>query len=275
VGYTKENFFKEIDTGFADLSTIVEKKKRYIKTPDIRTAKTLAVYHQTLGDYKKAVRYYSDAAKYDPENDYKFEIYEIYLSGYQRKAYTINQLTSAADKALSSKNIDAQTKAQVYAQMSAFVNDYKDNVKMLDYVKQGQELISKHGNITSKWVLNNIRIAHALYIDKDDKKAVELKKGTMDEGWQDNAGDLNDFSWWCFENKINLEEAEKLGRRGIKIATTGRNKAMIIDTLAELVNLRGNPQEAVALMEEAMKEDPESGYYKKQIEKFKSGVKKK
>jgi tetratricopeptide (TPR) repeat protein len=273
-GYTKENFFKEMGTGFADLSTIVEKKKRYTDTPDIGTAKTLAIYYNTLNDNEKAVKYYSDAAKYDPENDYDFEIYEIYLSGHRRKIYTIDQLTSAADKALVSKNIATQSRAQIYAQMSSLVNSYESSDIMLNYVKNGHEFISEHDNITSKWVLNSIRIAHALYIDKDDKKAVELKKGTFDEGWYDNTGDLNNFSWWCFENKINLEEAEKLGRRGIKLAAAGHNKAMILDTVAEIVNLRGNPEEAVALMEEAMKEDPESAYYKKQIEKFKAGANK-
>ena len=50
----------------------------------------------------------------------------------------------------------------------------------------------------------------------------------MNEGWQDNAGDLNNFSWWCFENNENLEETEELGRRGVKLAQPGREKAQIL-----------------------------------------------
>ena len=171
-GYTKESFFKEMDIGFDDLSTIAEKKKRYTQNPDHQTAKMLAVYHKTLNDVENAVRFYNDAAKYDPENDYEFEIYEIYLSGHRRKIYTIDQLTSAADMALVSKNIATQSRAQIYAQMSSLVNNYKNNERMLEYVNQGQKLITEHGNITTKWILNSIRIAHALYIDKDDNKAV-------------------------------------------------------------------------------------------------------
>jgi len=80
---------------------------------------------------------------------------------------------------------------------------------------------------------------------------------------------LNSFAWWCFENKINLQEAAELGRRGVKLAEPGRGKAMIIDTVAEIENLRGNPREAVKLMEQAVKEDPASDQWKKQLERFK------
>ena len=79
---------------------------------------------------------------------------------------------------------------------------------------------------------------------------------------------LTAFSWWCFENNINLEEAEQLARRGIKLAEPGRQKAMIIDTCAEIVNARGNWSEAVELTELALKEDPDSKFYQEQLKKF-------
>ena len=44
---------------------------------------------------------------------------------------------------------------------------------------------------------------------------------------------------------------------------------MIIDTLAEIVNLSGNPNEAAKLMEQAINESPNREYYKKQFERFK------
>jgi S-methylmethionine-dependent homocysteine/selenocysteine methylase len=95
-----------------------------------------------------------------------------------------------------------------------------------------------------------------------------MKKANMAEGWMDNAGDLNEFSWWCFENHINLEEAEKMARRGIKLAEPGREKAMILDTCAEIVNALGNHADAVELTKMAMKEDPESKYYQSQLKRF-------
>jgi hypothetical protein len=43
---------------------------------------------------------------------------------------------------------------------------------------------------------------------------------------------------------------------------------MILDTVAEIVNLIGFPEDSVGLMELAIKEDPDNEFYKKQLEKF-------
>ena len=43
---------------------------------------------------------------------------------------------------------------------------------------------------------------------------------------------------------------------------------MILDTLAEICNERGNPREAVALIEQAMEQQPESDYYPQQLARF-------
>lgn len=44
---------------------------------------------------------------------------------------------------------------------------------------------------------------------------------------------------------------------------------MILDTYAEILYVNGKKDEAIAMMEEAIKEDPKSEYYPKQLEKFK------
>lgn len=272
-GYTKELLFEQLESGLADQSTIENKKVRYAKNPDANTAKVFASYHQTKGDIKEAVTFYSQAAEFDTENDYAYELYSLYFSGIRQKIYTMSEVELAADKVLASEKVTTESKTRMYAGMAAHIKDDQENKKILSYIIDGHAHVSRLSEKKPKWAIDQLNIAHALYIDKNQDKAVTLKKGSMKDGWQDNAGDLNGFSWWCFENKVNLEDAEKMGRRGAKLAQSGREKAMIFDTVAEIVNLRGNPNEAIALMELALKEDPESEYYKKQIEKFKSKVK--
>ncbi len=51
-------------------------------------------------------------------------------------------------------------------------------------------------------------------------------------------------------------------------------KLMILDTVAEIVNLQGSPKEAVTLMEQAIKEDPKTESWKKQLERFKKELNK-
>jgi hypothetical protein len=43
---------------------------------------------------------------------------------------------------------------------------------------------------------------------------------------------------------------------------------MILDTVAEIINLIGFPEDSVELMKMAVKEDPENDFYKKQLERF-------
>ena len=98
---------------------------------------------------------------------------------------------------------------------------------------------------------------------------MEMKKSSLPKGWKDDTSSLNEFSWWCFENKVNLDQAEELSRKGVKLAAAGREKSMIMDTCAEILFLNGKKDEAIAMMERAIKEDPKSEHYPKQLEKFK------
>jgi tetratricopeptide (TPR) repeat protein len=267
-GYSKEMLFDELDLGFADMTTISEKEARYKGTPDAKTARSLASYYNTQGEMKKAASFYEDAAKFDPDNDYANELFEIYMSGYRKKVYTIEEVKTVAEKAVNSEQIDDQAKTGIYGQMSyAMIVDPKDE-KMLTFLENGYEHLGKHQETAKKWAKDVITISYALYIEKDEKKAVTLKKASLPEGWIDNPSDLNAFAWWCFENKINLHEADQLGRRGIKLAKPGKEKAMILDTVAEIVNLIGYPEDSFSLMQQAVKEDPDNEYYKKQLVRF-------
>jgi tetratricopeptide (TPR) repeat protein len=259
---------KELDLGFSDLTTISEKEKRYEKEPDAKTARILASYYNTQGELKKAVSFYEEAADYDAENDYAVELFQLYFTGYRKKVYTIEEIQAVAEKAVMSEQVEDEAKTQVYAQMTYVIKEDPQNEKMLAFLNQGNEHLMSDQENAQKWAKDAINISYALYVEKNKRKAVEIKKASLPEGWQDNAGDLNNFAWWCFENKINLVEADRLGRKGVKLAKPGREKAMILDTVAEIVNLAGFPEESYSLMQQAVKEDPENEYYKKQLERF-------
>ncbi len=223
-GYTKEMLSTEIDAGFADLTTIKEKEERYTKKPDGRTAKSLATYYQTQGEIQKAVELYNDASKYDPENDYLSEVFSLYASGYRRKAYSLDEVMVIADKALMSSD-DDELKLQVYAQMSSYVKNSPENEKLLAYADDGHEFIQKKQDNVPKWAKNAIELNYTLFVIKDTDEAIKIKKSTLKEGWENDPNAINSFSWWCFENKINLKEAKELGRRAVKLAPAGREKA--------------------------------------------------
>jgi len=268
-GYSKEMLFDELDLGFSDLTTIAEKEKRYKTNSDANTARALASYYNTQGEIKKAVKFYEDAAKYDPDNDFAAELFKIYSTGYRQKVYTVQEMQTVAENAVNSKQVDDNAKTGIFAQMTGVMKENPKDEKMLAFLTQGYEHLSNHQKDAPKWATDAINISYALYIVKNEKKAVKLKKASYKDGWQDNPGDLNGFAWWCFENKINLVEADKLARRGVKLASPGREKAMILDTVAEIMNLVGLPEDSYFSMQQAVKEDPDNEYYQKQLERFK------
>lgn len=144
----------------------------------------------------------------------------------------------------------------------------KGNKTILGYIKDGQAFASDIADENLQYLKDRINIAYVLYIENDVEKAVNLKKNTFKENWMDNARSLNSFSWWCFENQINLDEAKELAHRGVKLAEPGSQKAMILDTIAEIEFLQGNKDEAEDLIKEAIIENPESEYYMKQLNRF-------
>jgi tetratricopeptide (TPR) repeat protein len=149
-------------------------------------------------------------------------------------------------------------KLRIYDQMCDAIIRLPGNPHILDYIKEDQAYAEHKTDENLLPYKERINIAFVLYIDKEIEKAVTLKKNTFKDGWLDNARDWNTFSWWCFEHQINLEEAEKLARRDVRLAESGPQKASILDTQAEIVFLQGDKQQALTLIKEAIKENPES-----------------
>jgi len=272
MGYTKDQFIKKMNSGLSDLSTIEEKEARFGKNPDLQTALTLAEYSESVGELQKSVGYYQEAAKLDPDNDYAYALFQLYRWGNRKQTFTREDVIKSGEAGLASSYTDDESRFWILHAMSRFAARDAQNEQLLAHVKAAQKLITDKPDVAPDRYKMDISIYFSLLIEKDADKAVNLKKANMPDGWMDDAGDLNSFSWWCFENNINLEEAEKLARRGIKIAEDGRQKAMILDTCAEIVNLRGNPSEAAELIQLALKEDPESKFYQDQLEKFKQAA---
>jgi tetratricopeptide (TPR) repeat protein len=178
-------------------------------------------------------------------------------------------VTSAADNALASEYVDTKSKLRIYDQMGGgAILMFPDDPDVLTYIRKGKAFAEKISDEKLQGYKDRIDISFTLYIDKDVPKAVDQKKKTYKEGWLDNPRDLNSFAWWCFENKINLEEAEKMAERGVKLAEPGSERGNILDTLAEIVNLRGDPGRASELIDEAVKENPDREYFQKQQKRF-------
>lgn len=243
---------------------------RFNETPDESTANILASYYDSKGEYKDAASYYTKAGKLSPDKtkDYSYRIFQAHYYGMRKKMFTLDEIKVAANEALNSAFITGEEKTRVVYIMSNFIKDNKEDADLVNYLKQADEYLEGADEQNVKRLKSQIDILQTLYVVKNLEKAVELKKSSLPEGWDEEAKQLNGFSWWCFEHGINLEEAQTLARKGVELAEPGSEKATILDTLAEIVNLKGDPKGAVEVIKLAMKEAPENEYYTKQLERF-------
>ena len=270
IGYAREYFVANMKSAVIDLAPIPEKMARFDSNPTLNDALVLGRYRSSLKEYGEAVKYYTAAQKInsDPDKDYLFEIFVNTADGTGKDMFTFEDAAQAADAVLASKISDLD---KIY-EVARIMTYYAGKLEKLDLITRYLETALKalEGSDDSDNALKYARLMtdYSLYITKDFASAVSYKKKTMPEGWMENAGNLNAFCWWCFENKVNLEEAEKLSRKSVQLAESGREKAMYLDTLAEICNALDNCHEAVELMKTAIAEDPDNEYFKEQLERF-------
>jgi hypothetical protein len=182
--------------------------------------------------------------------------------------FTLDEVKQSADAALAYEGRTADEVISVARMTTSLGRKLENRDIMVPYLELAMQVTE--GSTEEKLVnaRRGLRADHALFVTKDPKKAVAFKKEGMAEGWMETSDGLNSFAWWCFENRVNLEEADALARKGVTLASDGPGKAAILDTAAEICNARGNCKDAIVLIEQAIQADPGNEYYVKQRDRF-------
>ncbi len=254
----------------ADPRTIPEKKKAFEAEPTAGLAVCLANDASTSYDFAGAVDYYRQARELNPAGagDYTQQILTFMYYGSQGGAFTFDEVEKEAQLALNTTDPSPEEKVDLALMVRNMARQTGNSERAVPYIKAA--LKATKGS-TDEGVLKNrthLEIDYALLVDKDKDKALKLFRSTFSDGWQENADKLNNFAWWCFENDVNLEEAQKMALKGVELADSDGNRANILDTVAEICNKLGNCDEAVAHMERAVELDPEKKYFQEQLVRF-------
>jgi tetratricopeptide (TPR) repeat protein len=269
-GYEKEDFIKTLSEATSDLSTIGEKTSRFQSSPTVKDAVSLGRYNSAVGEYKRAVEYYQQAQKLNDiaSINYTCEIFKNIANGAGKDVFTFDEALQSADEVLTSKNLNTRNTILVARTISRLARLKEKTDQIEKYLKAGLNASADSQDEDIKRAHNLIMVDYSLYVTGDTAGAVENKRETMPVGWEEDSDQLNSFAWWCFENNVNLEEAEELSRKGVELAEPGKQKAMILDTLAEICNARGNTEEAIRLTKLAIAETPDDEYYVQQLDRF-------
>lgn len=274
IGYPgPEKWAANVLAGDKDQRTLAEKRTAFEKHPTKELACSLANSSSAEYDFAGSVKYFRSARKFDPDNaaEYTSEILTNMYYGARSGAFTLDAVASEADIVMAAPTSSAENKLDVAIMVSGMATQMGNVERAIPYITAALKATEGRPELAEGRM--GLEIDYALLVEKDTSKALELKRKSMPDGWQDDPNALNNFAWWCFQNKTNLEEAKTLALRGVDITPDEGQKANILDTAAEICNAMNNCQEAVELMQRAVAISPDRNYYKTQLAKFEAVLK--
>jgi tetratricopeptide (TPR) repeat protein len=271
-GYdTAEDFADTVAEAVADPVTIVERISRFEAAPTANDAYVLGLYYATREEGPEAVEYLTTAMELAPDEGYEYHLYWATYLGFRKDDYTLDDVKRVADQVLASPNVESNEQVEV-ARLTIRALEDEFPGDAAPYIAAGLAASEGTDDPELQEERRKLLVSEALLVKDDPELALGLVREGLPEGWEEDAKQLNGFAWWCFEHEVNLEEAEALARKGAELAEDEEQKAQILDTAAELANLRGNQADAVALIQQAIELDPENDYYGEQLDKFTGAV---
>ncbi len=277
LGYwDSDNFVKHLTAAVENPITVDKRMARFQESPTEADARKLAELRDYQGLFAEAVAYFRRAQALNPDSETDYDLYVLsaMTQGEYDNIFTADEVKAQADRVVSTETCGATGYMKAAMSMAKVAKHTKDNSYYTPYLALAIE--KTEGKEDDPKLLKgrvNLLPDYALYVEKDEDKAIALKKeffakAAGEEDWMTVANMLNNFAWWCFENEFNLDEAEELARQGIEFAKPGNQKANIFDTVAEICNLKGDCGDAVTLIRMAVAEDPENEYFQKQLGRF-------
>ncbi len=263
-----EHFLEDFQAALDDPTSMDDRLERFAADGSI-----LASHFAARMEPLKALAMYEGlkAISDDPESGFEQEIFKATFMAARYEQASVEELEAAADAALKDEGATLDEKMGVGLYMTYAAGKLGKADLAVPYVRAAlgvAEGAQKPLNGDQKGMLNELHVFEALHIERDPERAFELKRASMSPGWGDDVSSLNKLAWWCFENNVALGEGEKLARKGVELAAEDGEKANVLDTLAEVLYLKGDTQGAVEAITQAIELDPENEYWKKQLEKF-------
>jgi len=267
-GYSKDGFTKDMKAGLADPVTLDERVARFQKGENLQDAVVLAQALETSSKSLEALKYYEAADRLntgDDANFYGFDAFRMKHSLFRGKkeGVSFSDLDHTARALLKSGKMT--DKQPAYLGQIMFTEARSE--KKMDAAGFYINSVLEHSEADDSRARIEFEALKLVYVDHDVPAALKRAQDFLGEGWEEDSEKLNEFSWWCFENSVNLKDARDLAAKAVSLQEPGPDRANILDTQAELENALGHPDRAVKLMEQAVNDDPRKAH-KKQLERF-------
>ena len=270
-GYTgSDHFISSLRRGLLDLTTVDERKARLQSNPSFSDAIFLANHSTETGEHLKAAEYYRQAGSLvtGGSSDYSYEIFENTAKAAWKDMVVFDEVLPAADGVLNSNRGRSGNIAKMARFMVKLARKQDKTDRIAKYIQAGVDATADDRSASGRESHMLLQADFELYVNRDTVEAVRIKKSSMGDNWLANPEKYYGFSKWCLERMIILEEAEHYAREAGKRAYAGEFRATVLNTLAEIVYIRGDTNEAIRLIEMAIEQDPEKNSYKEKLERF-------
>ncbi len=269
-GYSKEDMLKRLQASLADSRPIETKIATFEREPEAELGIKLAEYYSAQGDAEEALSVYQKIQSLANAPDVTFQIFDLKSRQMHRDGLKEPEVERAAQAYLAQPMDDVFKRVYV-VQILGDMHEQKSDLYKAELAKLFRQI--EDGNMTGAGqAMAEIKPEYLLHVKQDQQAAYEARLAAMAPDWHENADLLNSIAWWCFVNKTMLAEGKAHAEKGISLAEDDTQKAMILDTLAEIEYAQGNTQLALARIQEAVAAEPESEFYKKQLLRFQKAI---
>jgi tetratricopeptide (TPR) repeat protein len=268
-GYTTaDRFIADLNTGLSDLATIDERRARLERSPNFDDASRVATYFFSVGDFLTAIEYYRLMQDIYPEADYSFQIFRATAEAVWNEQLPFDTLALAAAKLLLAADENLPRLADLAAIMRRVAQRTGHTDQIAPYIQAGAQATMSRKDQPGISLHRELLADYMLYVMRDTAEALSVKKKALGDGWEEDPARNFEFGKYCFDRGLNLEEAENYVRRATNQAREPGFKARHLKLLSEIVLARGRPDEAIALLREAIDLDPWNLYYQQELKEI-------
>ncbi|HDS00489.1 MAG TPA: hypothetical protein ENO22_01975 [candidate division Zixibacteria bacterium] len=272
-GYsTASQFVYKLNASLKDLRTIKERRAQFEANPTLQEALALGRFYAEIGEHIEAVAMFRRAEKLSAQRkiNLSIDIFKNMAEAVWKEMAPYDSIFPAAEYVLASGGAPGIIKMATL--MSRLSRKFDTTDSLRKYLDASIQAASESKDPQHAEDRYSLVAEHALQIAHDTAKAIEIKELSMGAGWESNPTKFYGYAKWCLERKVNLGAAEMYARRAVQVAGSPEMRARVLNTLAEIYEVRGNYEGAIQAIEMAIENHPENPYYQTRLDEIEDAI---
>ncbi len=243
-----------------DTRTLVEKKAAFAAQPTADLAESMANDVATGYDWAGSVALFKQARDLAPERgDALTRAILTNMVSSEDTDFTFEEIRAEGDRLLTAAGTTAEDRVDLGSMLMDAAGARGREADGLPYLERA--LGAATGLPDDSRVARTVKflqITHALLVEKNTPRAVDLRKSLMPANWLEEAKRLNQFAAWCLGADVNLDEADVMVLKAVELAKTDPERVRYLGTAAEVSLKRGDAATALERGARALALDPEN-----------------